>query len=176
MLWDKDLPANFSIFKEMSSFGYKCKSQPCVLILSNKEARWAPQGVTSQHLAMVGWTKKGNCSCDTTSQNPLCSQWDRWGCGTHSDCLGRVTGSDDRENCVRLQREMLLLLQKTHGKWNHPSRCSDLKGAGLFATYRIAYLGGKKKKRQNRGLETLRTTVYRLWDEGWQTSFHRYFK
>lgn len=47
----------------------------------------------------------------------------------------------------------------------------DLKGPGLLATYRIAYLKKKllllkamtvkeKKKRQNRRLETLRTTVY----------------
>lgn len=48
----------------------------------------------------------------------------------------------------------------------------DLKGPGLLAIYRIAYLKknllllkamtvkGKKKKRQNRRLETLRTTVY----------------
>lgn len=28
-----------AFFKEMSSFDYKCKSQPCVLILSNNEAR-----------------------------------------------------------------------------------------------------------------------------------------
>lgn len=50
----------------------------------------------------------------------------------------------------------------------------DLKGPGLLATYRIAYLKNKllllkamtvkekkkEKKRQNRRLETLRTTVY----------------
>lgn len=53
------------LFDETISFSYKCRSQPCVLILSNYDAKWTPWGLKSQRLTMVGQTAEWSYSGDT---------------------------------------------------------------------------------------------------------------
>lgn len=60
------------LFNETISFSYKCKSQPCVLIHSNYDAKWTPWRPTSQRLAMVGQTGEWSYSGDTDPFKALC--------------------------------------------------------------------------------------------------------
>lgn len=60
------------LFNETISFSYKCKSQPCVLILSNYDAKRSPWGLKSQRLAMVGQTAEWSYSGDTDPFKALC--------------------------------------------------------------------------------------------------------
>lgn len=149
----------------MNSFSYKCKSQPCVLTLSNTEARWAPQGLTSQRLAMLDWTEAGHRSRDTTSQNPLLH---RPGYATFSVFLrytlvpakGKLC-KDCRERCC------CNYLKHTHththdGITHLPTQRSKDAWSCLLPTGLLSWTGGDMK---HWGL--LSTC---LWDAGWQTS------
>lgn len=60
------------LFNETISFSYKCKSQSCVLIHSNYDAKWTPWGLKSQRLAMVGQTAEWSYSGDTDPFKALC--------------------------------------------------------------------------------------------------------
>lgn len=60
------------LFNETISFSYKCKSQPCVLIHSNYDAKWTPWRLKSKCLAMVGQTAEWSYSGDTDPFKALC--------------------------------------------------------------------------------------------------------
>lgn len=140
---------------------------------TNSQEWWSKgssQGLKSQCLACMGELRRG-AGHVTQSFKALCiySQLERRGCRIQEDLLRCVSGSEGRKTLVAAKQDAAAL--KTHWKWDPPSHCTESWMKGLKFLLPTELLAWKLNSyflkqcwwevgRQNRRLETPRTTVY----------------